>query len=144
MQRSLEYYFKGESSGVAAVSGSSSGLQKREKEKVMINVLFTKRRSIVAPKSRDNYPYILNVRHLPYFFWLFNSKLYGNNVWKGESVHCLTPRQLCCAVYHSRAFCEYISYVQSVVANPCITGKLLAFISKASCNARVGYYGLHI
>ena len=77
MQRSLEYYFKGESSGVAAVSGSSSGLQKREKEKVMINVLFTKRRSIIAPKSRDNYPYILNVRHLRYFFWLFNSKLYG-------------------------------------------------------------------
>ena len=80
MQRSLEYYFKGESSGVAAVSGSSSGLQKREKEKVMINVLFTKRRSIIAPKSRDNYPYILNVRHLRYLiiiFWLFNSKLYG-------------------------------------------------------------------
>ena len=78
MQRSLEYYFKGESSGVAAVSGSSSGLQKREKEKVMINVLFTKRRSIIAPKSRDNYPYILNVRHLIIIFWLFNSKLYGN------------------------------------------------------------------
>ena len=80
MQRSLEYYFKGESSGVAAVSGSSSGLQKREKEKVMINVLFTKRRSMIAPKSRDNYPYILNVRHLRYLiiiFWLFNSKLYG-------------------------------------------------------------------
>ena len=78
MQRSLEYYFKGESSGVAAVSGSSSGLQKREKEKVMINVLFTKRRSIIAPKSRDNYPYTLNVRNLRYFFWLFNSKLYGS------------------------------------------------------------------
>ena len=40
------------------------GLQKREKEKVMVNVLFTKRRSIIAPKSHDNYPYILNVRHL--------------------------------------------------------------------------------
>ena len=37
------------------------GLQKREKEKVMINV---QRRSIIAPKSHDNYPYILNVRHL--------------------------------------------------------------------------------
>ena len=41
-----------------------------------------------------------------------------------ESVRCLTPRQLCCAVYHSRAFCEYISYVQSVVANPCVTARL--------------------
>ena len=71
MQRSLEYYFKGESSGVAAVSGSSSGLQKREKEKVMINVLFTKRRSIIAPKSRDNYPYILNVRAFTIFNYYF-------------------------------------------------------------------------
>ena len=41
----------------------------------------SKRRSIIAPKSRDNYPYILNVRHLRYLiiiFWLFNSKLYGS------------------------------------------------------------------
>ena len=102
MQRSLEYYFKGESSGVAAVSGSSSGLQKREKEKVMINVLFTKRRSIVAPKSRDNYPYILNVRHLRYLiiiFWLFNSKLYGNNVWKAGSRFTALPRVNCAVQY---------------------------------------------
>ena len=94
MQRSLEYYFKGESSGVAAVSGSSSGLQKREKEKVMINVLFTKRRSIIAPKSRDNYPYILNVRHLRYFFWLFNSKLYGSLVLPGAVRHATRERRL--------------------------------------------------
>ena len=91
MQRSLEYYFKGESSGVAAVSGSSSGLQKREKEKVMINVLFTKRRSIIAPKSRDNYPYILNVRHLIIIFWLFNSKLYGISKPSGTSGRFLLP-----------------------------------------------------
>ena len=74
--RSARNYFKGESSGVAAVSGSSSGGAGTSSKKAL-NVLFTKRRSIIAPKSRDNYPYILNVRHLRYIFWLFNSKLYG-------------------------------------------------------------------
>ena len=62
--------------------------------------------------------------------------IHGSTIWTDRHTDRLTHK--------TRAFCEYIAYVQSVVANPCFTGKLLAFISKASCNAGVGYYWLHI
>ena len=68
-----------------------------------------------------------------------------NNVWKGVgSLPYPASTVLCSISFKSFQAFKYISYVQSVVANPCITGKLLAFISKASCNARVGYYWLHV
>ena len=44
-----------------------------------INILITKRRSIIAPKSHDNYfvhPNVATLAILNFFFWRFNSKMY--------------------------------------------------------------------
>ena len=54
------------------------GLQKGERN--VINFLITKRRSIIAPKSQNNYlvhPNGATFAIFNYFFWRFNSKIYG-------------------------------------------------------------------
>ena len=89
MQRSLEYYFNKPSSSASAgaVPSESSegtnttkpvvlriGLRKRPVGRPM-NVLFTKRRSIIAPTARGNYPVHPNSATFAiciFFFWRVN------------------------------------------------------------------------
>ena len=53
--------------------------QHPNRQQRIINVLITKRRSIIAPKSHDNYlvhPILGGIAIFNYFFWRFNSKIY--------------------------------------------------------------------
>ena len=44
-----------------------------------------------------------------------------NNVWKGVGSLPYSASTVLCSISF---ICEYISYVQSVVANPCVTARL--------------------
>ena len=51
-----------------------------KRQQCIINVLITKRHSIIVPKSHDNYlvhPNGVTFAIFNYFFWRFNSKIYG-------------------------------------------------------------------
>ena len=63
---------------------SASGVDDLEKhpkqQQCIINILITKRHSIIVPKSHDNYlvhPNGVTFANFNYFFWRFNSKIYG-------------------------------------------------------------------
>ena len=109
MQCSLQYYWYRASSGVAPVpSNSSAGartkpvvLRKNQEsasgvdlkkhpnwQQRIINVLITKRRSVIAPKSHDNYLVHPNGAFAIYynFFWCFNFKMYG-------AIRCVVSNQ---------------------------------------------------